>query len=56
MHVYQSSRSRKSFLSPPWARREACIVVPFVRRRLRRGRLRTQPFGYYTNMVQQLNS
>ena len=30
------------------------IVVPFVRRRLRRRRRRTHSFGYYTNMVQQI--
>ena len=35
-----------------WARRG--IVVPFVHRRLRRRR-RTHSFGYYTNMVQQIN-
>ena len=37
--------------SARWARRG--IVVPFVRRRLRRRR-RTHSFGYYTNMVQQI--
>ena len=37
-----------------WARRG--IVVPFVRRRLRRRlhRRRTHSFGYYTSMVQQI--
>ena len=35
--------------SARWARRG--IVVPFVRRRLRRRR-RTHSFGYYTSMVQ----
>ena len=35
--------------SARWARRG--IVVPFVRRRLRR---HTQPFGYYTNIAQQI--
>ena len=40
--------------SARWARRG--IVVPFVhrRRRLRRHRRRTHFFGYYTNMVQQI--
>ena len=38
------------FFNPRWAIRG--IVVPFVHRRLRRRR--TQSFGYYTNMVQQI--
>ena len=37
--------------SARWARRG--IVVPFVHRRLR-CRRRTHSFGYYTNMVQQI--
>ena len=42
-----------SFVIKPacWARRG--IIVPFVRRRRLRRR-RTRPFGYYTNMVQQI--
>ena len=39
------------YTSARWAQRG--IVVPFVRRRLRRRR-RTHSFGYYTNMVQQI--
>ena len=38
--------------SARWAQRG--IVVPFVRRRLRRRCRRTHSFGYYTNMVQQI--
>ena len=38
--------------SARWARRG--IVVPFVRRRLRRSHRRMHSFGYYTNMVQQI--
>ena len=37
-------------LNPRWAQRG--IVAPFVRRPRRR--CRTQPSGYYTNMVQQI--
>ena len=36
--------------SARWARKD--IVIPFMRRRLRRRR--THSFGYYTNMVQQI--
>ena len=35
-----------------WSRRG--IVVPFVRRCLRRRGRHTHSFGYYTNMVQQI--
>ena len=42
---YPSARWARSGMSPP----------PFVRRRrLRRRRRHTQPFAYYTNMVQQI--
>ena len=49
--VHEEDQYTDFYPSARWARRG--IVVPFVRRRLRRRR-RTHSFGYYTKMVQQI--